>query len=748
MDIVHSFWTAGTWAWVLVLLLAVWTWGNVPRLRRRGAFGWILLAGLVLFVLGSLIGQNIYPPALALGMAGHLLVFGLKYWDDKPLPARVTILIAATVLFAWGTASPILLMRQGTDAGLFSLALGILLGDGLRRLLKPDKRFGSGQITYALLKGTHRLWQCMFQADVKVQAEPKQGDSGILVFVHGLHDQMDLFRTNGYPRYEELLWFLRDQCLAGNDYFKRDGMPAGWDVGVFRYYGNYFSSADPNELAMALENDLAKLHLRYRRIILVGHSFGALLIRKAMLLDRDGSRWLKRVERVVMLAGTNRGFRVPPRMAVAALEIVGGWLQGLRVLPRWLRGGNVAMSCLRGAPWVTDLRLEWVGKKWSPPLILQIRGTEDALVDPDDSLEIYRFSGVAELEVPGAKHGHFSLMPKPGAAGPALRKTDETLANVRRAIRQSFAGPESIRREHKFAARDEAKAGPKQVVFLVHGIRDFADWHESLGHHIEELSKGTDTTVVSVTYGYFSALQFLFKRARKRCLRALVDRYVQYKVRNPETVFHAIGHSNGTYVIGYALKNYEFVSFDNVFFAGSVLPTRFPWRRLADKVRGKVRNDCANSDYPVGLLCGIFQLFGDLGTAGVDGFALGEYVTDHYYDGTLSPLAIQPKIFNNKWLQGGHSVALEPRYQREIAAFILQGEPVSHQALAGPGRGRSNMFWMLRRVGTCVGLLGAIIPYVMLWAIPPFFGLEMWLSATILGAAAITLIMVAIANLF
>jgi len=86
-----------------------------------------------------------------------------------------------------------------------------------------------------------------------------------------------------------------------------------------------------------------------------------------------------------------------------------------------------------------------------------------------------------------------------------------------------------------------------------------------------------------------------------------------------------IGHSNNTYILGQSLRGLSSMKFKNVALAGSVLPRDFSWRELMsgnDPQVERLRNDCANTDWPVGFLCsGLRGLRRkDIGTGGYEGF--------------------------------------------------------------------------------------------------------------------------------
>jgi hypothetical protein len=238
---------------------------------------------------------------------------------------------------------------------------------------------------------------------------------------------------------------------------------------------------------------------------------------------------------------------------------------------------------------------------------------------------------------------------------------------------------------------------PDYVVFLIHGIRDFAEWHEDLGETITRLAAEKNNTVeiVPISYGYFSALQFLFPIARRRCARSFLDRYVQYYARYPDAKFCALAHSNGTFALASALQSNRFIDLENVLLAGSVLPRAFRWQDIRGRL-ALLRNDCADADWPVSVLCWLLRsCYRELGTSGVFGF-----------EGPAVRSAASPngKISNN-FHAGGHSVALEPERHEEIARFLLTGNPWS--IVKDPkhkNRRLSRSFLRLCALGTPIGL--------------------------------------------
>jgi triacylglycerol esterase/lipase EstA (alpha/beta hydrolase family) len=123
----------------------------------------------------------------------------------------------------------------------------------------------------------------------------------------------------------------------------------------------WFSLHDPTDVAEALVECISRAVRQqelsgkaYRRIVLVGHSSGTLLLRKAFSYAcghyEDGPRrpqlrpresWVDRVERIVLLAGMNRGWSLSPRPQNML------WLKWLALRALAFGLGLVSSSCRR-----------------------------------------------------------------------------------------------------------------------------------------------------------------------------------------------------------------------------------------------------------------------------------------------------------------------------------------------------------------------------------------------------------------
>jgi hypothetical protein len=288
------------------------------------------------------------------------------------------------------------------------------------------------------------------------------------------------------------------------------------------------------------------------------------------------------------------------------------------------------------------------------PEIVQLLGTEDDLVSREDSRDIEQFPRAAHVPIPGAAHFVLDI------SGP----TGEDRYLVLRSHILHETPPTTPPPAPQAAATD--------VVFVVHGIRAGAyGWVREIGRLLA--ATGSGWRVVTPTYRYFSALAFAWPATRRRKVRWFLDQYGRELAGHPTASFHFVGHSNGTYLLGQALRQVPAVRFERVYLAGSVLPGDYPWH---DHLNGRgtqsriavIRSDRGNRDLPVAVLAhGLRGLrMRDVGDGGFGGFA--------QLDG---PPAIQWPYF-----PGGHAAPLStPDRRQDIVRYITTGTAVEPEGL-------------------------------------------------------------------
>ncbi|MGE8451197.1 MAG: hypothetical protein ACN6OP_11385 [Pseudomonadales bacterium] len=180
----------------------------------------------------------------------------------------------------------------------------------------------------------------------------------------------------------------------------------------------------------------------------------------------------------------------------------------------------------------------------------------------------------------------------------------------------------------------EPRAPRPKLLITVHGIRTFGQWQERLG----ALARGADPAlqVAHFKYGYFSVLAFALPLLRWLAVRTFRRSILAAAARHPDHELMIVGHSNGTYLIGHALRQSTQAlrgRIGTVVLAGSVLRSDFDWEPvISESGIERVINDCGVDD---GIL--VLSQLGVLftGMAGRIGFhgMTGSKLHNRYFPG-------------------------------------------------------------------------------------------------------------------
>lgn len=543
---------------------------------------------------------------------------------------------------------------------------------------------------------------------------------------------------------------------------------------------NVLSFAEPEALAWQVVRMIdrrVQLHLEKGRpiehIVFIGYSFGGLLVRMTYILacgETEDERWILRAEdrasrrlfpskkgdnselppsvtyrpwaakirRIILFAGMNRGWTIDFRITgvaktafyvalhkvLGALEKMINLFRSIRRLPRRT---IVGFTFRRGGPFISALRWQWLrmrksefyddeGKRLGRAPVIQLLGTQDDLVSPEDNIDLVTGSDFLYLEMPNCGHNNVVEMDVPSEQRPfaeitdirsycrdmepelgraailtlALKDLEKDAASFEAELRKVALQPgdepftggmdeqPDLHRTALAPGESPARAtGVTDVVFVIHGIRDLGHWTQKVAWRIKEygLRAGKQFRPVTRSYGYFPMWPFLFPAERRRHVEWLVDQILEAQARHPSARLHYCGHSNGTYLLARALEDYPFLRFTHVVFAGSVVRRNYPWRRMIEsgQVSG-VLNYVASADVVVGFFPKFFQatwplsVINDLGGAGLDGFQDLAAV-----EGTEGSFEKSPAL-EIKYVRGGHSAAIGENSWGDIANAVVHGK--------------------------------------------------------------------------
>ena len=549
---------------------------------------------------------------------------------------------------------------------------------------------------------------------------------------------------------------------------------------------SWLSMEDPNQI---VEHLLGKIDLEveqadhmdrsFQKIVFVGHSLGALLARKLYVVAcgetalapfediyKSGNSalvpprpWAAKVERIALLAGMNRGWRISHHLTLkdALLWRIGtGIYHAVRLLCRFLPRSlcrprtPLIFTIRRGAEFITQLRIQWIrmrqrakptpntSEKDAEPfpgnaLTIQLLGSVDDFVAPQDNVDLVSGGDFIFLDVPYS--GHSNVIELDDATYGPGRKKKFLLAL--RGSRQDLKREAVVPSDERFSNPDTRI---KKMVFVIHGIRDEGYWTHKIARRVKQRAGDSISEWATETssYGYFPILPFLFPWYRRQKVEWLMDQYTEALARYPEASVYFVGHSNGTYLMAKALELYPCCQFENVVFAGSVVSRYYDWQALMkpeSRRLNAILNFVATSDWVVALFPKLFQFFGlqDLGSLGHDGFFIER---------------MGPNMYQAKYVEGGHGAAIvEPMWDM-IADFIITGKTDTEQF---PCKGAidSPFERLVQRVGRfplIAWLAAGVGAFLVWWAIKGLIGIAVAdpVSEAFLTGMALTLFLLSL----
>ncbi len=274
----------------------------------------------------------------------------------------------------------------------------------------------------------------------------------------------------------------------------------------------------------------------YQSVVLVGHSLGALLMREAYLQaveqhqNKDDS-WASRVSRIVLFAGLSKGWRPKYRGPI-------------KVLARTLQLAGLAKALLvrdliEGSAFVTNLRLRWIrhfrDQTHEKPTVVQVFGTDDEIVDPDETIDLAQFPNALRVVIAGGRHADLYRLQE--ATNQAHRYAQ---------IRDAFCKTPVV----DAANEVETESGP--VVFVLHGMRASNEgWPEQVAAQIKMRAKSAQ--IVRPKYERVSVWDFCLPYLRRKPIAWFYEEYAYQLANYPTATFHFVGHSNATYILGQSL---------------------------------------------------------------------------------------------------------------------------------------------------------------------------------------------------
>jgi hypothetical protein len=138
----------------------------------------------------------------------------------------------------------------------------------------------------------------------------------------------------------------------------------------------------------------------------------------------------------------------------------------------------------------------------------------------------------------------------------------------------------------------------EEVVLLIHGIRDFAEWQDMVA---TVLSAIPNIEVCPLKYGRFDAFRFWFPLwTREAPVKNLLWRIRSAHDRFSPANMSVVAHSFGTYAIGKILRENPDIRLHRLILCGAILRSNFRWDQIQRSVETPIINDCGIKDiWPV-----------------------------------------------------------------------------------------------------------------------------------------------------
>ena len=446
---------------------------------------------------------------------------------------------------------------------------------------------------------------------------------------------------------------------------------------LFDYPTHLTSNANPYQIADRI-NTLIEQEFKekkYEKITMIGHSMGAVLARKAFVygsgdvtdlygtlaLAKNKSEWVDHVDRFVLLAGTNRGWTLDPKPAKMPWPKA-VFFRACTSFGRWTGTFGLIRHFERGAPFVANLRVQWLrlfrnseAKKVPFPTVIQLLGDDDDVMTKEDNADVNVSLNFYFAPVGNAGHVSVIQFDNPESGEQSRKAFEGAVSLDTKNVYEPFLKSLAV-------YKNEVDSEVNAITFVMHGIRDWGNWTNEfvkpLQTSFEQLHGGQKMHVELSGYGYFPMGRFLFLEDRQKNVRWFMDRYTEALARYPKAADNVnfIGHSNGTYLLSSGLEQYRTLRVNRVAFAGSVAPRQYDWNARFDAGQVKeVRNYMASEDLVVGWFPHLFEVFGDIGSAGLTGFEQG-----------------RGKEYEIKFVPGDHSVVINsPAWRNSMVRFII-----------------------------------------------------------------------------
>lgn len=215
------------------------------------------------------------------------------------------------------------------------------------------------------------------------------------------------------------------------------------------------------------------------------------------------------------------------------------------------------------------------------------------------------------------------------------------------------------RREHHYLSNEipasigaDVKGTVRSLILLMHGILSQGAWQTTVRH---VLSVIPGARVEPLKYELMDVLSFWFPILTRQSRINELERKIRDVIRLYGNVpMSVVAHSFGSFAIAVILRERPDIGLVRLLFCGAVVPRRYRWDQIGNRVKERVLNECGTRDiWPV------LAQSSTLGYGATGTFGFGDpRVEDRYHDCGHS--AFLHEDFVRKywvpWFKNGHLV--------------------------------------------------------------------------------------------
>jgi hypothetical protein len=152
------------------------------------------------------------------------------------------------------------------------------------------------------------------------------------------------------------------------------------------------------------------------------------------------------------------------------------------------------------------------------------------------------------------------------------------------------------------------------VIILVHGIRTYAPWQNTLRAHLEK----NGTRVELTNYGCFDIFRFWvpIQSVRSSAIDRIWASHRDIRKLYPGAKLSFLAHSFGTYIVANILRREFDLHAHRVIFCGSIVSYDFPFHEFAERFTTPIINEVGSKDYLPALAESVTWGYGSAGTYG------------------------------------------------------------------------------------------------------------------------------------